>query len=66
MGLPVDEATLQSWLRSQLRGIVLWREEICSQPEIDLAAVRRLEQHQQWLQQELEQLAAQTRHAGAR
>ena len=48
--MPIDDAQMLCWLRSQLRVLSAWREELVCRNETDLEAVTRLEQHHQWLQ----------------
>jgi hypothetical protein len=41
------------WLKSQVRVLEAWREDIAIRPHLDLEMVRRLEQHYQWLTKEI-------------
>ncbi|MEL7547002.1 MAG: hypothetical protein AAGJ84_10150 [Pseudomonadota bacterium] len=45
-----------SWLKSQVRVVEHWREELARQPDIDLDAVIRVETHYQWLTEEVARL----------
>jgi len=56
MCLPIDEAAMLCWLKSQVRVIEAWREDLAMRPDIDLDAVRRLERHYQWLTAEVDRL----------
>ncbi len=58
MCLPIDDRALECWLHNQVRMLEAWRESLASQPDIDLAQVRRLEAHYQWLTGEIAQMEA--------
>ena len=45
-----------SWLRSQVRILEHWREELARSPDIDLDAVVSVERHYQWLTEEVARL----------
>ncbi|MEO0550455.1 MAG: hypothetical protein AAFZ91_11090 [Pseudomonadota bacterium] len=49
MCLPLDDTAMTCWLKTQIRVIEVWREELASRPEIDIEAITRLEQHYTWL-----------------
>lgn len=62
--MPIDDSQMLCWLRSQLKVLSAWREELVCRNETDLEAVTRLEQHHQWLNAELERLDPGIRHHG--
>lgn len=49
MCLPLDDASMVCWLKTQVRVIEAWREELASRPDIDIEVVMRLERHYAWL-----------------
>ncbi len=60
-----QNADMLEWLKSQVRVLEAWREDVASRPDIDLEMVTRLEQHYQWLTSEvvtLEELGAPARN----
>ena len=56
MCLPLDDTAMICWLKTQVRVIEAWREELASRPEIDIPAITRLETHYQWLSFEVTRL----------
>ena len=48
-----QSSDMLEWLKTQVRVIEAWREDIASRPELDLDMIRRLEQHYQWLTAEV-------------
>ncbi|MEL6860719.1 MAG: hypothetical protein AAGL11_02690 [Pseudomonadota bacterium] len=61
-----QNADMLEWLKSQVRVLEAWREDVASRPDIDLEMVTRLEQHYQWLTSEvltLESMCAAARPA---
>lgn len=48
-----QNADMIDWLRTQVRVLEVWREQVAASPEIDMAMVTRLEQHYQWLTREI-------------
>lgn len=56
MCLPISDIAMIDWLKSQVRVIEAWREEVGCRPEIDLAEVERVERHYQWLRSEVARL----------
>lgn len=56
MCLPLDDTAMICWLKTQVRVVEAWREELASRPEIDIATVTRLEQHYAWLTSEVTRL----------
>ncbi len=53
MYLSMTDNMMTNWLKTQVRILEAWREELSTRAEIDLGMVRRLEQHYQWLTSEL-------------
>lgn len=51
------------WLKTQVRVLEAWREDIASRPELDLDMITRLERHYQWLTAEV--LNLETRQVGS-
>lgn len=51
-----SDATLLDWLKQQVRVMEGWREEMAMNPDLDIAAVQRLEAHYQWLTSEITRL----------
>jgi len=41
------------WLKTQVRVIEAWREDVASRPDLDLELITRLEHHYQWLTAEV-------------
>ena len=60
MCLPLDDASMTCWLRTQIRVLEAWREELAVRPEVDIQAVTRLEQHYAWLTSEVARLDNET------
>ncbi|MEL6243802.1 MAG: hypothetical protein AAFQ21_00550 [Pseudomonadota bacterium] len=56
MCLPLDDTAMVCWLKTQVRVIEAWREELACRPEFDIAAARRLETHYAWLTSEVARL----------
>ena len=56
MCVPIDRMSLLGWLKTQVRVVEAWREDMARQPDIDLAQVQRLERHYQWLTGEITKL----------
>lgn len=56
MCLPLDDTAMICWLKTQLRVIEAWREELACRPEIDIQAVQRIEAHYAWLTYEVARL----------
>jgi hypothetical protein len=48
-----QNSDMLDWLKSQVRVLEAWREDIATRPSLDLEMVRRLEQHYQWLTKEI-------------
>jgi len=45
------------WLKSQVRVLEAWREELAARPDSDLAVLSGLERHHDWLSSEVSRLA---------
>lgn len=58
MCIPIDDRVMITWLKTQVRVLEAWREEVASRPELDIAQVTRLERHYQWLTSEVTSLEA--------
>jgi len=56
MCVPLDRMSLLGWLKTQVRVVEAWREELASQPDIEIAQIQRLERHYQWLTGEISKL----------
>lgn len=56
MCLPLSDTAMIDWLKSQVRVIEAWREDVACRPEIDMTEVERLERHYQWLTAEVRRL----------
>ena len=48
-----QNSDMLEWLKTQVRILEAWREDIASRPDIDFDLVCRLEQHYQWLTTEV-------------
>ncbi|MEQ3746144.1 MAG: hypothetical protein ABNH53_07930 [Henriciella sp.] len=49
---------MSCWLKTQVRVIEAWREELASRPDIDIEVVMRLERHYAWLTAEISSMEA--------
>ena len=56
MCIPMDDTAMICWLKTQVRVIEAWREELASRPELDIQAAMRLETHYAWLTAEVSRL----------
>lgn len=56
MCLPLDDTAMICWLKSQVRVIEAWRETLATRPDLDIAAITRLERHYAWLTYEVARL----------
>ncbi|MEL7108845.1 MAG: hypothetical protein AAGJ68_12205 [Pseudomonadota bacterium] len=56
MCIPFDDTAMICWLKTQVRVLEAWREELATRPELDISAVRRLEKHYAWLTYEVARL----------
>ncbi|MEM1105259.1 MAG: hypothetical protein AAGH87_02635 [Pseudomonadota bacterium] len=56
MCVPLDRMSLLGWLKTQVRIVEAWREDLARQPDMDLDQVQRLERHYQWLTGEVSKL----------
>ena len=48
-----QSSDMLEWLKTQVRVIEAWREDIASRPDLDLEMITRLEHHYQWLTAEV-------------
>ena len=48
-----QNSDMLEWLKTQIRILEAWREDVASRPDIDFDLVCRLEQHYQWLTSEV-------------
>ncbi|MEM9571324.1 MAG: hypothetical protein AAF996_07650 [Pseudomonadota bacterium] len=56
MCIPLDDSAMVCWLKTQVRVIEAWREELACRSELDIPAVLRLEEHYAWLTEEVARL----------
>ncbi|MEM6625430.1 MAG: hypothetical protein AAF719_01890 [Pseudomonadota bacterium] len=63
MFAPIDDDAMLSWLRTQIYVLEAWREELACRPDIDVGAVRRLDEHYCWLTSEVARLETSPQHA---
>ncbi|MEO1323746.1 MAG: hypothetical protein AAFV59_12130 [Pseudomonadota bacterium] len=56
MCIPFDDTAMICWLKTQVRVLEAWREELATRPELDISAVSRLEKHYAWLTYEVARL----------
>lgn len=56
MCIPMDDTAMICWLKTQVRVIEAWREELATRPELDIKAAMRLETHYAWLTAEVSRL----------
>ena len=49
MCVPLDDTAMICWLKTQVRVVEAWREELATRPDLDIAAITRLERHYAWL-----------------
>ena len=56
MCLPIDDRSMLSWLRTQIRVMEAWREELITRPDADLAQARKIDDHLAWMCAEYERL----------
>jgi len=48
-----QSSDMLEWLKTQVRVIEAWREDVASRPDLDLEMITRLEHHYQWLTAEV-------------
>lgn len=53
MCLQFQNAAMLDWLKTQVRIIEAWREDVASRADLDLDMLTRLEHHYQWLTAEV-------------
>ena len=56
MCIPLDDTAMICWLRTQVRIVEAWREELACRPDLDIESVMRLERHYAWLTSEVARL----------
>lgn len=56
MCVPLDRLSMLGWLKTQVRVLEAWREDLASRPDIDLEEIQRVEKHYQWLTGEVARL----------
>ncbi len=56
MCLSISNPDMLNWLKTQIRVLEAWREDVAMRPELDLDMVTRLEHHYQWLTAEVSNL----------
>lgn len=61
-----QNADMLTWLKSQVRVLEAWREDLASRTHLDLEMVRRLEHHYQWLTREIMDLERLEEQASSR
>ena len=63
MCLPIDDAAMLCWLKSQKSVLEAWRNELTERPETTETLINRVEQHYAWLSEEISRLDAPRRAA---
>ncbi len=63
MCLPMDDAMMICWLKTQVRVLEAWRENLAMDVDLDLEQIARLERHYQWLTAEILTLESPPRQA---
>lgn len=53
MCLNFQTSDMLAWLKTQVRVLEAWREDMATRPEFDLEMIMRLEHHYQWLTREV-------------
>ncbi|MEO0465550.1 MAG: hypothetical protein AAF216_03330 [Pseudomonadota bacterium] len=56
MCLPINDRSMLSWLRTQIRVMEAWREEMVRRPEMDAAQAQKIDTHLAWLCAEYQRL----------
>ena len=56
MCLNFQTSDMLEWLKTQVRVLEAWREDMATRPELDLEMIMRLEHHYQWLTKEVRTL----------
>ena len=62
MCLQFQNAAMLDWLKTQVRVIEAWREDVATRSDLDIDMIRRLEQHYQWLTAEVMNLESLSEH----
>ena len=60
MCLQFQNAAMLDWLKTQIRVIEAWREDVATRSDLDMDMITRLERHYQWLTAEVLNLEALT------
>lgn len=63
MCLPMDDTMMICWLKTQVRVLEAWRENLAMDVDLDLEQINRLERHYQWLTSEILTLESAPRRA---
>lgn len=63
MCIPIDDTAMLCWLKTQVRVLEAWRDELCIRPGCQTPMLLRLEKHHDWLTQEVSRLEAPARAA---
>ena len=58
MCLQFQNAAMLDWLKTQVRVIEAWREDVATRSDLDMDMITRLECHYQWLTAEVLNLEA--------
>ena len=61
----MDDTAMVCWLRTQVRVLDAWREELATRPDLDIQAITRLEKHYAWLTDEVTRLESPTSRQAA-
>ena len=56
MCLPIDDAAMLCWLKSQKSVLEAWRNELTCRPDTTESLIDRVEQHYNWLSDEIQRL----------
>lgn len=56
MCLPMDDAAMLCWFKTQVHVLEAWREELAMRPNPDFEQIQRAERHYQWLTSEISTL----------
>ena len=56
MCLPIDDAAMLCWLKTQATVHEAWREELAVRPDSEPGMLNRLELHHAWLEEEISRL----------
>ena len=56
MCLPIDDAAMLCWLKSQKSVLEAWRNELTCRPDTTDSLIDRVEQHYNWMSDEIQRL----------